>query len=321
MDYDFELDKLNAEIKKRSAKRVLIQLPEGLKSKFVEITSKLDAESVLAGDACFGACDIKTLPECDLTIHFGHAKFISTPEDSKILYVTTNALVACLPAVEKHMPLLKDKKTIGLLTTSQHSQQTGAVKQFLEKHGFTVFLEKGGSLVDFPGQVLGCDQTAAMKINDKVDAFLFVGSGEFHPLGVAFSNSKLIIVANPYSRQAKLLADAARLEKEKHLRLEKARDARVFGVIVGEKPGQHWWKTAETIKKSLEEQGKKAFLISMNEVTPDKLDYLPFDAFVITACPRIVIDDWKNYKKPVLLGTEIAKLKQYYGLQTTGEKA
>jgi len=55
---------------------------------------------------------------------------------------------------------------------------------------------------------------------------------------------------------------------------------------------------------------KKAYKIIIENITPDVLDYLPFDAFIITACPRIVYDDWKNYKKPVLLPNEYEELKK-----------
>jgi 2-(3-amino-3-carboxypropyl)histidine synthase len=173
----------------------------------------------------------------------------------------------------------------------------------LEGKGKAVFIGQGKK-TKYVGQILGCDFGAATSIVKKVDAFLFVGSGRFHPLGVAYFTGKKTVAADPYSLKAEMMENK-QWEKEKWLRVEKTHDAKNFGVVVCSKQGQKKWKLAEKVKKTLEGQNKKAHFIYMDEITPEKLDYLPFDAFVITACPRIVLDDWKNYKKLVLLSEEI----------------
>ena len=289
--YDFEIKRINQEIKKRKAKRVLIQLPEGLKHEFVKIADKLAAEAVLSGDLCFGACDIQTHPETDLTIHFGHSKMLDT---DKIVYVETHSVADVGPVVKKAARMLIGKR-IGLVTTIQHVEELPRVKKMLQRLGKKVVVG---------GPVLGCDVTNAEDINTKVDEFLFIGSGRFHGLGVAYFTGKKVLLADPYTNLVSGI-DPARSYKEKYLRIAKASDSMVFGIVVGSKPGQKRIGIAEKVKKKLEKQGKKTYLVIMNEITPERLDYLPFDAFVVTACPRIVMDDWKNYKKPLLLPEEI----------------
>jgi len=79
-DYDLELDKVVAEIQKKNAKLVGLQLPEGLKKEAVkiaeEIESKTGAKMVIFTDSCYGACDTKEkegkMLGLDLIIHFGH---------------------------------------------------------------------------------------------------------------------------------------------------------------------------------------------------------------------------------------------------------
>ncbi|MBN2421149.1 diphthamide synthesis protein [Candidatus Woesearchaeota archaeon] len=80
--YDLELDKVVEEIKTSKAKRVCIQLPDGLKPKAKEIQeaieAKTKAEVIIWGGSCFGACDLpRGLEELkvDLLIHFGHSPF------------------------------------------------------------------------------------------------------------------------------------------------------------------------------------------------------------------------------------------------------
>jgi len=82
MDYDLELDKAISEIRKSKVKRVLLQLPDGLKPKALEIQEKIEkstnAEVAIWLGTCFGACDLPHGVEkmgFDLVIQWGHSKW------------------------------------------------------------------------------------------------------------------------------------------------------------------------------------------------------------------------------------------------------
>jgi 2-(3-amino-3-carboxypropyl)histidine synthase len=78
--YNLELEKAVSEIKKTKAKRVLIQLADGLKPKAKEIQEILqkntNSEIIIWGGSCFGSCDIpleaKNL-NIDLILQWGHS--------------------------------------------------------------------------------------------------------------------------------------------------------------------------------------------------------------------------------------------------------
>jgi len=80
MEYDFELGEAIAKIREEKARKVCIQMPDGLKPRAVEIAKQLeeqtDAEVMIWMDSCFGSCDIplelKNL-KIDLLIQFGHS--------------------------------------------------------------------------------------------------------------------------------------------------------------------------------------------------------------------------------------------------------
>ncbi len=77
--YDLELSKTVKEIKDKKAKTVLIQLPDGLKSRAKEIVDsihqKTDAKCFIWLGSCYGACDIPKV-DVDLLIQWGHSKWI-----------------------------------------------------------------------------------------------------------------------------------------------------------------------------------------------------------------------------------------------------
>lgn len=75
---DLELDKAIKHIKEVEAKTVLIQMPEGLKPKGLEIATTLEketgAEVFIWAGACYGSCDVPPdIKAVDLLIQFGHS--------------------------------------------------------------------------------------------------------------------------------------------------------------------------------------------------------------------------------------------------------
>ncbi len=80
--YNLHIDKAIKEIKSSKAKRVCIQLPDGLKPKAKEIVDKLKkqtkAELIIWAGSCYGACDTPELKKLkvDLLIQFGHNEML-----------------------------------------------------------------------------------------------------------------------------------------------------------------------------------------------------------------------------------------------------
>ena len=82
-DYDLELDRIVKEIKAARARKVCLQLPDGLKPKATEIAGELKAkckgvEFFIWAGSNYGACDVPIHLEkfgFDLLINFGHSKW------------------------------------------------------------------------------------------------------------------------------------------------------------------------------------------------------------------------------------------------------
>jgi len=76
MKYDLKLEKIKEQVKGK--KKILIQLPSGLRTRFLEIVKAIretGAEPIIWAGSCYGACDLPN-HNCDLLIHFGHEEFI-----------------------------------------------------------------------------------------------------------------------------------------------------------------------------------------------------------------------------------------------------
>ena len=50
---------------------------------------------------------------------------------------------------------------------------------------------------------------------------------------------------------------------------------------------------------------RKGYLLALEHIGPELIDFYPVDAFVNTACPRIAIDDSVKYGKPLVTPFEL----------------
>ena len=305
--FDFEEERIKQEITRLGAKRVLLQLPEGLKPegpRLAKIIEKSGALPIISADPCYGACDIAVNEAeslgVDLIVHFGHSKLVKH-EQIPTIYVEARATVKVDAALEQSLLLLSNYTKIGLATSVQHLQVLNQTRELLIRAGKTVIIGDSGQM-SYAGQVSGCNYSNVKSIAGEVEAFLFIGGGLFHALGIALSTSKPTFIADPYDNRAFAIYDEAqKILKKRWACIEEAQGAKAFGVFVGLKPGQKRLDQALSVKALAEKHGKAAYLLAVREITPETLLEFPsIDAYVNTACPRISLDASGKFSKPVL---------------------
>jgi 2-(3-amino-3-carboxypropyl)histidine synthase len=281
----------------------ILQVPDGLKRKVLKIADDM-GDVLIDCESCFGACDLpiqeaKALG-CDRIVHYGHSKMIDAgiPVD----YFEIREDYDPTKVLGKEFTKIKEKR-IGLVSTLQFLGSLDKAKKFLELKGKTARIGKGKFN---PGQILGCDISSALSIEREVDAFLFIGSGKFHPLGIALKANKPVYFLDVEKNEiTDVESTKQRFLKQRYATIALAKDAKKFGILVSVKPGQLNLKLAKEIKNKLEGKGKKAYVLIFNEIKPEKLEGLDLDCYINTACPRIAIEDRTNFKKPILNPDEI----------------
>jgi len=302
--FDLEEERLVDEIRRRGSKRVLIQLPEGLKDegpRLASIVEKAGALPIISADPCYGACDL-AIPEAeslsaDLIVHYGHSEMFRLRAAS-VVYFEAKAKVDIRRIVNDALSLLKPWERVGLVTTVQHVDKLEEVRRILDDAGKAVAVGDAGR-VKYPGQITGCDYSNAESVKDQVDAFLFIGGGRFHPLGLALDVRKPTVVADPYEGRAySIEQEAERLIRKRWACISMAKELKYFGVLIGLKGGQTDLETAAKIKDLLVEKDREATLLALREINDRALLQFPsLEAFVNTACPRVAFDE---FQKPVL---------------------
>ncbi|MBN2330675.1 MAG: diphthamide biosynthesis enzyme Dph2 [Candidatus Aenigmarchaeota archaeon] len=294
------------------AKTVLVQMPEGLKARAAGISDHLSRNgirSVISVEPCFGACDLRDKEAkdlgCDAVLHIGHSDFglkTAVPVIFDEYRVEFDPVIPLKRGIRKLHPF----RAIGLVTTVQHVGSLGKAVEYLRAQGHDVLTGKSKKLKD--GQVLGCDFSSAESIASKVDCFLYMGTGRFHPLGLLERVDKPVFSLDIESGELHdMTGERDRLLVRKRMRIEKARGLNRFAVFISTKQGQMSRDSAFRIRESLSSIGKDAFIISADTLTPQKIMGMGIEVLVNTACPRIY-DDQKSFGIVILNPDDIDSL-------------
>jgi hypothetical protein len=141
--YDLELDKVIAKIQELEAKRVLIQLPDGMRPFAVQLVNGINgvtgAQVFLSGNSCYGACDISIDQArglgVDLVVHYGHTQYVGDFE-IPILYLRASIDIDLR---DNRVQLLLESAAVELPSTLSfsllHPTQDGYDQVLILQHG------------------------------------------------------------------------------------------------------------------------------------------------------------------------------------------
>lgn len=198
---------------------------------------------------------------------------------------------------------------LGLLTTVQHIGQLVAIEKQLTANGKQVITAKG-KRTKYPCQVLGCDVLAAERIAGKVDAFLYIGTGMFHPKLVMINTDKPVFHFNPLTKEFRQLdrKDIEDIVRKRKASVAQFHASKSIGIIVSTKRGQYRMDDAIKLKNKLKHKDTYIFLAETVDFN-DLENYTFIDCFVNTACPRIGYDDVVRTEKPIVNIEDVGSTK------------
>lgn len=305
MTLNFETEYLIKELKKIKPKRILVQLPEGVKQNafdLLKIFQDLKIEAIFSGETCWGGCSA-ALNEAkaagaDLIVHFGHAKFMDI--NFPVLYVEIKDELDLIPLLKKSLKDLKEFRTIGLSYSVQHRHDAEKIIKFYQDNGKKIILSKKSGNVAYEGHITGCQYAGLKQIEKDVACFVIIGNN-FHSMGAALSVEKPVFLVDVYNDEVKNMDKVReKILKQRIISVEKFKNAKRVGIIAETKIGQKFGSPKFLIDK-LKKSGKEVIIITMNEISPDKImNFYYADAFVELACPRIATDDYAKYPKPII---------------------
>jgi 2-(3-amino-3-carboxypropyl)histidine synthase len=311
--YDFEIEKIADVILRGGYKKILIQMPDGLKiySKYIrdEIVKRVgNVEIVFSGDSAWGSCLLDDVEAArggyDLLVHIGHIEYPYYKSSHRTLFIPAySRLSISEDLISKLFDALDLYKinSVGVVSTIQHIKLLPEVLKVLSTR-YKVF--KGSGL----GAVMGCEYSSAIAISRYVDAYVIISGGVFHGLGLGLSVlGKPVIKLDPY--ESKVVDLTKEIDKILRIRIHKiheASEARNWVLIDGVKGQNRSW-FRRYLEHLIKSRGGDYIVYVSENITKDLLiniDSSWVDAYIILACPRIPIDDLYDFYKPVLTPAE-----------------
>uniref|UniRef100_A0A060SZQ1 2-(3-amino-3-carboxypropyl)histidine synthase subunit 1 n=1 Tax=Blastobotrys adeninivorans TaxID=409370 RepID=A0A060SZQ1_BLAAD len=310
-NYNFEIHKTVWNIRKFNAKKVALQMPEGLLIYSCIVADILEqfcgVETLVMGDVTYGACCIDdftaTSLGCDFLVHYAHSCLVPIDVTRiKVLYIFVTIEIDRPHLIATLCRNFKPGSHLALVSTIQFNPTLHAIHDDL--------LLKGGIESSAPqaqplsrGEVLGC--TSARLNSKEVDAIVYIGDGRFHLESAMIHNPNIPAYKyDPYSR--KFTSEEYGHEEMHSVRrggITIARRAKRVGLILGALGRQGNTTTLDRLRDAFENAGIQTVTVVLSEIFPTKLaqfDDDEVDCWIQVACPRLSIDWGYAFPKPLL---------------------
>lgn len=286
-----------------SRKRVAVQIPEGLK-RYADVVvdaliEKGAREVILFVDPNYGACDVRDSEArrvgAEVLVHVGHNRFGRIKHtEIPVIYVpvTLDLDVRRVIEVLKGIP-----GKIALCSTVHYLPYLKKIRDAL---GDRVVVGMG-ALATEEGQVLGCDPAAC---SVEADVNVIVTDGVFHGILARMQTGRKTYILTPAGELIDVEPYAERYIRQRETAKLLASRARRVGVVITTKRGQMNTEVARELAELIEGRGVRADILACDYFFPEYVKGMPYDAYVFTGCPRVPVDDFTRFDKPVLTVAE-----------------
>lgn len=302
-------------LREMKARKILLQVPDGLKPRVFEFFNKLSPEFnvVISGEAFYGACDIGNYTSShgiDCVVQLGHSIIPNIEYPIPVIFIEwRNRHSVEFESLSTRVIEDNGYRKIGLLASIQYMDRMKELEETLEKRGFTVLVGDVDGRMAYPGQVLGCNFSAAHSVSGKVDCYILVTTGKFHAIGVQLATEKEAFVLDLNTMELESMKDSSeRFIRKRYARISKALDASKFCIAVNTKIGQRRDSLAVLLESQVKKLGKESVVVVTDDVKPTDFENMRCDAVIFTGCPRVSIDDQDKFTMPVLTPPEFQQL-------------
>jgi len=310
-NYSFEIPKTIWRIQQAEAKKVALQMPEGLLMFALTISDIIEkfchAETIIMGDVTYGACCVDDFTAralgADFMVHYGHSCLIPVNQTSgiKMLYVFVDIKFDLNHFVDTIKMNFMKETSIAFVSTIQFVSSLQAAAVQLKSEGYSITIPKSSPLS--PGEILGCTSPSL-----ESEALVYLGDGRFHLESAMIANpATKAFKYDPYSKEfTQEFYEHDIMKKNRLAAVSLATKSSRFGLILGTLGRQGSPKVMDEIKEKLKKSNKIFFTILMSEIFPAKLKLMPsIEAWVQIACPRLSIDWGLSFARPLLSPYEV----------------
>ncbi|KIM44325.1 hypothetical protein M413DRAFT_443332 [Hebeloma cylindrosporum] len=318
-----------------------------LKSRISELDSTSTSELYVLADTSYGSCCVDEVAaqhvNSDVVVHYGHACMTLTSRlpviyvfGQKLLNVQAgiNELIRAFDA-ENPLGLNEDRKAILIKHDVVYTHLARAILATLREllsarnPSIPVFYNEiqtsstpvGTAASATPGvstnvETTGVSETPGahqepsnVEIPLEHTTVFYIGEESLGLTNLLMTNASCDVYTYSPSKGTAVLASGRtnKLLMRRYAAVQKARDADVFGILVGTLGVASYLPLISHLRKLLARRRKKSYTISVGKLNPAKLaNFLEVECFVLVACPEnSLVAGEKDFLRPIVTPYEL----------------
>ncbi|KAF9221158.1 diphthamide biosynthesis protein [Gyrodon lividus] len=337
----YEIQRTAETIINGSFKRIALQFPDELLHDSVPIYRLLKQrvgdghDLYVLADTSYGSCCVDEVAaqhvDADLAVHYGHA-CLSKTSRLPVVYVfgrkpidVQHCVGELTRIVASTADLSEMKKSVLIRHDVAYTHQAGdIVRRLRDETGASVLYNEAPTWVDpAPTQVM-LDSTANDDVTQQAQAsanssgspgvdgahasIIYIGEESLALTNVLMTHSSCEVYSyNPITKSSRLESERTnRLLMRRFAAVQKARDADVFGILVGTLGVASYLPLLSHLRKILAKAQKKSYTISVGKLNPAKLgNFMEIECFVLAACPENSVIEAKEFYRPIITPYEL----------------
>ncbi|XP_047424695.1 2-(3-amino-3-carboxypropyl)histidine synthase subunit 2 [Mugil cephalus] len=321
-------------IREHQFKKVALQFPDELLVDSVAIAEEIErnsgAKSYILGDTSYGSCCVDEVAAehvgADFIVHYGSA-CLSPSKRLPLKYIferrpvdvekCASSFRELYPDTQSHIIVLYDVNYVHaiddlltvlspeypnlvaseLVVEGEQCYSHGRVKKRLSEEdssnvirqlGRQISLKSGSSITDYNMFYVGQEGATLRNFMMTWNRCSFCS---FDPVTMKGRAESVSI---------------NRALMKRYYAIERAKDARVVGILVGTLGVADYLTIIEQLKETIRRAGKKSYMFAMGKLNVPKLaNFLEIDIFVLIACPENSLLDSSEFYKPVVTPFEM----------------
>ncbi|THH32708.1 hypothetical protein EUX98_g1435 [Antrodiella citrinella] len=324
----FEIERTVREITKGGYKRIALQFPDELLHDSVPIYRSLKGrlpsdsgcELYVLADTSYGSCCVDEVAaqhvDANAMVHYGHACMSQTSR-LPVIYVfgrkeidaedCATQLAACLNTAERQYDTVLLKSDVAYAHASDDI--VSRLQSTLPPSVHLVFSPL--PLMALPAFQ---DSTTTSVTSDtpqhltSPDAILYIGGESLSLTNLLMTHSSAeVYTYDTTSKTTRLESGKTnRLLMRRYAMVQRARDADVFGILVGTLGVASYLPLISHLRTILKQAQKKSYTISVGKLNPAKLaNFMEIECFVMVACPENSVVEAKEFLRPIVTPYEL----------------
>ncbi|KAJ7485139.1 putative diphthamide synthesis protein-domain-containing protein [Mycena galericulata] len=314
LDHFYEIKRTIVEILTGDYKRIALQFPDELLHDSVPIYRRLKAgvgvgrELYVLADTSYGSCCVDEVAaqhvDADAMVHYGHACMSQTSR-LPVIYVFGKKPIDVDDCSRRVAGIFEGTRA-SLRYDVAYIHHAESIATALRQALNVPISNPHISVVSIPSQTPLEAPTTDAELPP--ESIIYIGGESLGLTNLLITHSECSVYSyDPTTSTARLESGRTnRLLMRRYATVQKARDADVFGILVGTLGVASYLPLIKHLRALLARSHKKSYTISVGKLNPSKLaNFMEIECFVLVACPENSLVEARDFLRPIITPYEL----------------